>query len=68
MGTAVTNSTARHLVVVKYDVGVLVQTAYRTQAEATEAANRAWQHPQAVDVQVDYVANYRGRRVTKIVL
>lgn len=64
----VTNTTDRWLVAVRYDVGVIVSTAYRTKAEADLAAEQAWKHPQAEDVKVDLVTNYRGRRVTKVIL
>lgn len=58
----------RHLVIVRYDVGVIDTFAVRQPAEAGELAARAWQHPQVVDVQCDVARNWRGRRHTRVVL
>lgn len=66
-GTAQVNTTERTLVVVKYD-GMIVQVAYRDPVQAAEAAADMRGTLGVVDVQVDTVPDYRGKRITKVIL
>lgn len=60
--------TARHLVIAKLFNLVIEQTAYRTKKEADKAAEELRGDQRVVSVEVSYVANYRGRRFTRVLL
>lgn len=65
--TASTSSTERTLVIVKYE-GLIVQVAYRDAVQAAEHAAQVRGMMGVQDVHVDTVPNYRGRRVTRVIL
>jgi hypothetical protein len=67
IATAGMNTTERTLVVARYP-GFIVQVAYRKPEEAAAAAAELRGALGLVDVQVDTVPHYRGRRVTRVIL
>lgn len=68
MITRTINDTARHLVIVRHSVGVLEQWAYRSKADAKGQAARMATVRGVVNIDIDYVRNYRGRRYTRVLL